>query len=63
VSLPVARLESRLRLAGALIATGLLTEAVTMAFVHPIALLTFVGLGGGLVGAGIILYLLTLVKQ
>lgn len=62
MSLPLARLEGRLRIAGILIATGLLIEAVTMAFVHPIALLAFVGLGGGLIGVGILVYLLTLAR-
>ncbi|HVB40643.1 MAG TPA: hypothetical protein VNE83_07055 [Terriglobales bacterium] len=62
MSTSAVRLERRLRLAGSLIVAGLLIEAVTMAFVHPIAMMSFVFLGGGFLGAGVLVYLLTLVK-
>lgn len=53
--------ERRLRLSGILVALGLLVEMVTLRWAHPTAFLFFMLLGGTLLAAGIVLYLLTLV--
>lgn len=55
------RLARRLRLAGLLLGLGLLIEAATLFWPHPMAFLAFLLLGGLLVVAGIVLYLLTIV--
>ena len=47
----------RLRLSGLLVALGLAVEAVTLLWSHPTAFLVFLGLGGLLVGAGVLVYL------
>lgn len=54
------RLARRLRLAGLLLGLGLLIEAATLFWPHPTAFLVFLLLGGVLVAAGILLYLLTI---
>lgn len=54
-------LHRRLRLAGILVALGLAVEAATMFWPHPTAFLVFLGLGGLLVAAGVILYLVAIV--
>ncbi len=43
--------------AGVLISAGLVVQAVTLYWSHPTAFLVFIGLGGSLVAAGIVLYL------
>ena len=53
-------LSRRLKLAGILVALGLLVEAVTMFWPHPTAFLVFLFLGALLVAAGVLLYLLTI---
>ena len=55
------RLYRRLRLAGILVALGLAVEAATMFWPHPTAFLVFLGLGGLLVAAGVLLYLVAIV--
>jgi hypothetical protein len=55
------RLHRRLRLAGILVALGLAVEAATMYWPHPTAFLVFLGLGGLLVAAGVLLYLVAIV--
>ncbi|MFY9820121.1 MAG: hypothetical protein WAM82_01990 [Thermoanaerobaculia bacterium] len=47
----------RLRLSGLLVSLGLIVEAVTLFWSHPTAFLVFLGLGGLLVAAGVLLYL------
>ena len=47
----------RLRLAGLLVVLGLVVEAVTLLWSHPTAFLVFLGVGGLLVGAGVLVYL------
>ena len=47
----------RLRLAGLLVALGLLTEAATLIWAHPTAFLVFLGVGALLVAVGILVYL------
>ena len=49
-----------LQIAGVLIALGLIAEAVTLFFAHPIAFMSFILIGGTLIGLGVVLYLWTL---
>lgn len=56
------RIVRRLRWAGMLIASGLLVELLTLAWNNPIAFLIFLGFGGLLMFAGIVIYLLSLVS-
>ncbi|MEM7481247.1 MAG: hypothetical protein AAF481_08745 [Acidobacteriota bacterium] len=51
----------RLRLAGIAVVLGLLVEAVTLAWSHPLAFLVFLGVGLPLTGLGVLLYLWELV--
>lgn len=51
----------RLRLSGLLVILGLIVELVTLFWSHPTAFLVFLGLGGLLVGAGVLLYLFSIV--
>jgi fucose permease len=53
-------LSRRLKLAGILVALGLIIEALTMFWRHPTAFLVFLFLGALLVVAGVLLYLLTI---
>ena len=55
-------LHRRLRLAGILIAIGLVVEAATLLKNSPIGFLIFLGIGGGLIFAGIVIYLLALLS-
>lgn len=55
-----APLMRRLRLSGLLVALGLIVEAITLFWSHPTAFLVFLGLGGLLVAAGVLLYLFTI---
>lgn len=58
------RLERRLRLSGAFLMLGLLVEGATLfALDRPIGFLTFAGVGGLLVVAGIAVYLWALVTH
>ena len=50
----------RLKLAGLLVSLGLLIEATTLFWAHPTAFLAFLLLGGVLVAAGVVLYLLSI---
>jgi uncharacterized membrane protein YczE len=54
-------LRRRLRLAGTLVALGLIVEAVTLFWRHPTAFLVFLFVGALLVGAGVLLYLVAIV--
>jgi uncharacterized membrane protein YczE len=54
------RLERRLRVAGVLVILGLAVELVTLHWSHPTAFMFFLLIGATLMGAGIVLYLLTL---
>lgn len=53
---------ARLRIAGVLIFVGLLIEGFTLTWNNPIAFVVFLGIGGLLIVAGIVLYLLSLVS-
>lgn len=55
-------LARRMKLAGLLLSGGLLIEVATLYWSHPVAFLVFLLLGGLLVGAGILLYLYSLVS-
>lgn len=56
------RLERRLGISGLLISSGLVLEAVTLLWAHPLSFVAFIIGGGTLVGLGIVLYLLTIVS-
>ena len=53
----------RLRLAGILIAFGLVTEAITLVWNHPLAFMSFLGLGVLLMVVGMVLFLWTIVSE
>lgn len=55
-------LDRRLQAAGILIVIGLLVEAWTLHWNSPIGFLIFLGIGGLLMAAGILIYLLALVS-
>ena len=57
------RIAPKLRVAGILIALGLLVELLTLAWNNPIAFLVFLGVGGILIFVGIVIYLLSLVPR
>lgn len=59
---PDPRLVRRLKLAGLLVALGLVIEAATLFWAHPTAFLVFIGVGGSLVGVGVLLYLFAIVS-
>lgn len=50
------------RLSGCLLLLGLFTEAASLHWIHPIAFILFVLLGGTLLGAGVLLFLYSLVS-
>ena len=55
-------INARLRLSGGLIALGLLVQAGSLLWNHPLSFIAFVIIGGLLLGAGISVYLVTLVN-
>jgi len=59
---PEPRLLKRLRLSGTLVGLGLAVEALTLLWAHPTAFLAFLFLGATLVGAGVLVYLWSLVS-
>jgi hypothetical protein len=63
VKTPLIKIEKRIRLAGILLIAGLLVELVTLRWSHPTAFLFFLLLGGLLMAAGIVIYLLSLVSS
>jgi hypothetical protein len=54
--------ERRLRISGILIVLGLLVEALSLIRIHPLEFLGFMFVGGGLLGAGMAIYLYSLVS-
>jgi hypothetical protein len=54
--------NSKLRFSGGLIAFGLLVQALSLLWNHPLSFIAFVTIGGLLVAGGIVLYLFTLVN-
>jgi hypothetical protein len=51
------------RLSGMLLILGLFTEAVSLHWIHPIAFMAFVLIGGAFLAAGVLLYLYSLVSS
>jgi len=62
VTLSVNPIERRLQISSVLIILGLLVEALCLAWRGPLAFLVFLGLGGLLLFAGIVLFLFSLVS-
>jgi hypothetical protein len=54
--------NSKLRLSGVLISLGLLVQAGSLLWNHPLSFIAFVIIGGLLLGSGILVYLVTLVN-
>lgn len=57
------RLQRRLTWAGYLLTAGLAVEGLTLLWAHPTSFLLFIVLGGILVSAGIITYLIAIVTH
>ena len=49
------------RLSGVLLLLGLVTEAVSLFWIHPLAFIAFFVVGGTFLGAGVLLFLYSLV--
>jgi hypothetical protein len=56
-------MERRLRIAGTLVVLGLLIELGSLLWSHPLAFILFIAVGGLLIGAGILVYLYSLVSR
>lgn len=56
---PLDRRERRIRLAALLELLGIAVEVISLRWAHPTAFLLFVGIGGLLLAAGVVLYLHT----
>ena len=56
------KIEARIRRAGLLVATGLVLEAASLLWRHPLSFVFFAATGPLLVVGGIALYLLSLVR-
>lgn len=54
--------NSKLRLSGVLISLGLIVQAMSLLWNHPLSFIAFITVGGFLLAAGILVYLLTLVN-
>lgn len=63
MKLSVNRLERRLQLAGILIILSLLVEVFSLLWNRPLAFLAYIGAGGFLLGAGVLVYLYSLVTM
>jgi hypothetical protein len=55
--------ERRIRVAAVLILIGLLIEAATLRILHPISFIVFAGAGVLFLGAGIVVFLLALLRE
>jgi hypothetical protein len=55
------RMTRYLRISGVLIILGLLVEALSLIRIHPLSFLAFMFIGGGLLAAGVVTYLYSLV--
>jgi len=49
------------RLSGALLIVGLCVEAISLQWIHPIAFLAFFVIGGTFLGAGVLLFLFSII--
>jgi len=56
-------MRDRFKLAGILVSVGLLVQAATLYWAHPLTFVAFMVLGGFLVVAGIALYLLFIASR
>jgi hypothetical protein len=56
-----ARLQHKLKTAACLLIFGLALEGITLHWAHPTSFLLFTALGGILVLAGIVIYLITII--
>jgi len=56
-------LNKRLRISGMLVGLGLAVEAFTLLWSHPTAFLAFMFLGATLVGAGVLVFLWSVVSR
>jgi hypothetical protein len=57
---PNPRIEGRIRMAALLVLAGLVLETVTLNILHPLSFVVFALFGVLLIGAGIVVFLLTL---
>jgi hypothetical protein len=55
-------INKKLRISGGLIALGLLVQALSLLWNHPLSCIAYVTIGGLFVAGGIVLYLFTLVN-
>jgi hypothetical protein len=53
-------ITKRVRIAGVLILMGLVVESLSLMWNHPLSFIAFLGVGGLLLAAGIVVYLLML---
>lgn len=56
------RFSKALRTSGVLLLAGLCVEAVSLHWIHPLAFMGFVIVGGALLAAGVLLFLYSLVS-
>jgi hypothetical protein len=56
-------IERRIRWSGLLIGAGLVVQMLTLLWTHPLAFVVFLLIGCPLVGAGVLLYLYSLVAH
>jgi hypothetical protein len=61
VEIKESTIAARVRVAGLLISTGIFVEILTLRWNNPISFVVFLGLGGLLMFAGVVVYLLSLV--
>ena len=54
--------HAKLRLAGVFIMLGLIVQALSLLWNHPLSFIAFVAIGGFLVALGIVVYLLTVLN-
>ena len=62
MSAPERKMARRLRVSGILIILGLLVEAASLIRIHPLSFLSFMFIGGGLLIAGVLTYLISLIS-
>jgi len=55
-------IERRIRVAAGLVLVGIVIEAVTLRILHPLSFVLFAALGALAIGAGILVYLLALLR-
>ena len=56
-------IERRIRWSGILVGAGLIVQMLTLLWTHPLAFIVFLLVGCPLVGAGILLYLYSIVSH